>query len=63
MQKRREKGCNERFTPGHQCQKPQVLFIEAHTKNEMHDDFKENDAETVGGKKGYKEEEPLISLN
>ena len=67
MQKRREKGlcfgCNERFMPGHRCQKPQVLFIEARTKNKMHDDFEESDVEMVGGKKRYKEEEPLISLN
>jgi hypothetical protein len=67
MHKRREKGlcfgCNERFTSGHQCQKSQVLFIEARTKNKLHDDFEESDAEMVGGKIGDKEEETLISLN
>jgi hypothetical protein len=35
MQKRREKGlcfgCNDKFTPGHRCQKPQAFFISAYT--------------------------------
>jgi hypothetical protein len=69
MHKRREKGlcfgCNDKFTPGHQCQNTQVLFIEfeARTLKEMHDDYEETDAEIVGGKNEYKEEEPLIPLN
>ena len=37
MQRKRAQGlcfnCNERFTAGHRCQKPQLLLLEGHTGN------------------------------
>jgi hypothetical protein len=64
MQKRREKGlcfgCNEKFTPGHRCQKPQAFFIEAYT---IEDDELLDFTEVPEENKYVEEEEPLISLH
>lgn len=39
MQRKRAQGlcfhCNERFTAGHKCQKPQLLLLEGHTGNRL----------------------------
>jgi hypothetical protein len=65
MQKRREKGlcfgCNEKFTPGHRCQKPQTFLIEAYSTEEDDELVDFTGASKVDD--CPEEEEPLISLH
>jgi len=54
-------GCNEKFTPGHRCQKPQTFLIEAYTTEED-DELVDFTGASEGGNCA-EEEEPLISLH
>jgi hypothetical protein len=67
MQKRREKGlcfsCNEKFTPGHRCQKPQAFLLEAFSMEGGLDDVGDPIVEVAEEQTSAGEEEPLISLH
>ncbi|KAF5468386.1 hypothetical protein F2P56_012540 [Juglans regia] len=72
MQKRRAQGlcfnCNQRFTAGHKCQKPQLLLLEGHTDNVICEDI--TDQQTLEEDQGGEtrevqepEQEPEITLH
>lgn len=67
MQKRREKGlcfgCNEKFTPGHRCQKPQAFWIKSFVPTDEPEEVEVFVAESVGEQMWGTEDEPLISLH
>lgn len=72
MQRKRAQGlyfnCNERFTAGHRCQKPQLLLLEGHAGNMIYEDITDqqilkNDHKGDAAEVQKPELEPKITLH